>query len=376
MRVAVITEFFSTPPLPAYGGVDVRTRELAKRLASRADVVVVTTRPPGAPESEQWEGVRVERVGKPRGLVQRGAFAARLQFQAEASRVVRGLAPDVVEGSGFVSYRPARAAAGKLGCRSILTIHEVWQGEWVRNMGFVNGAAGALLERRELSRHTGRFIAVSNFTRDRLAAHIAGSGDRTVVIPNGISLGDVDAVVPAPRTPPFSFLFVGRLVSYKRPDWAIRMVADLRGSGTDCRLQVIGEGPLRSELDALVSHLGLEKHVVFHGRVPSQSDVLALLKQNDVLVQPSLAEGFGIVLVEGLACGLPYLASDIPALREVTSGGAGGTLFPPEDYEAFVAGARELSTAPRADPGALRRQAARFNWDALAEEYHAILDGK
>lgn len=104
-------------------------------------------------------------------------------------------------------------------------------------------------------------------------------------------------------------LFMGRLDSYKRVDWLIQVCGATRAA----ELHVVGDGPLREQLERQVKAEGIAKAVVFHGRV-SEHDKLALLRDSDLLVLPADCsnEAFGIVQLEAMACGVPALAFDLP----------------------------------------------------------------
>jgi phosphatidylinositol alpha-mannosyltransferase len=96
-----------------------------------------------------------------------------------------------------------------------------------------------------------------------------------------------------------------------------------------------------------------------------------------VFVSASQIEGFGIALVEALALGIPYAASDIPAFREVTAGGVGGRLFPPGDVEALATCITELlEPGPGRDAvrAAGRQHAARYHWSEVAHSTAEALD--
>ena len=102
-------------------------------------------------------------------------------------------------------------------------------------------------------------------------------------------------------------LFIGRLDSYKRVDWLIEAC----GAKRAVELHVVGDGPLREQLERQAKAEGIVKAVVFHGRV-SEHEKLALLRDSDLLVLPadSSNEAFGIVQLEAMACAVPALAFD------------------------------------------------------------------
>ena len=107
---------------------------------------------------------------------------------------------------------------------------------------------------------------------------------------------------------PLRLLFMGRLDSYKRVDWLIEVCAAKRA----VELHVVGDGPLRDQLERQADVAGIPHGVVFHGRV-SEYEKLALLRESDLLVLPAdwSNEAFGIVQLEAMACGVPALAFDL-----------------------------------------------------------------
>lgn len=132
-------------------------------------------------------------------------------------------------------------------------------------------------------------------------------------------------------------LMVARLDPIKNHAILLRAFADARDS--DWQLQLVGDGPDRPRLEALAREQGLDPEQVFLGR---RSDIPELLGQADLFAFPTLTEGFGIVLIEAMAAGLPIIASDVPACREVLKDGAAGELLPPVDVAAWAERLAEL----------------------------------
>ncbi|RYY07224.1 MAG: glycosyltransferase family 1 protein [Sphingobacteriaceae bacterium] len=126
----------------------------------------------------------------------------------------------------------------------------------------------------------------------------------------------------------FDFVFVGRLVSQKGCDTLIKACADLQQPFT---LTIVGDGPEKSKLQHLVSQLNLVKHITFTGTLDSNK-IASLLNKNKILVIPSKRrEGFGIVVLEGLACGCNIIAADAGGLSEAV--GRFGKLFEPGNVQ-------------------------------------------
>lgn len=135
-----------------------------------------------------------------------------------------------------------------------------------------------------------------------------------------------------------------------------------------------GSGWLESATKSAVGELQLEDDVRFVGHLPMQ-DLPALISGADLLATPSLYEGFGLTVVEAMACGVPVLASNTSSLPE--AGGRAAMLIDPKDTQAWalalrrIAGDRELAAEMRAKG---LRQAARFTWQRAAEQVLALLE--
>ena len=166
------------------------------------------------------------------------------------------------------------------------------------------------------------------------------------VVPNGC---DVEAIAsrsaaadsPLSTTKPI-VLMVARLDPIKDQATLVRAFAQVHQP--DWQLHLVGDGPRRSELLQLIQQLGLEQQVHCLGRC---DDVPARLGAAELFAfSTTAAEGFGIALVEAMAAGLPVIASDVPACREVLADGAAGVLVPPSDVEAWACALQELMDQP------------------------------
>ena len=168
-------------------------------------------------------------------------------------------------------------------------------------------------------------------------------------------------------------MYVGRLEANKRVDWLLRVLASLRPYRPDLVLHLVGDGPLRAQLEATCRAQRLEQQVVFEGALPP-SEVAAALRRADLFVLPSAYESFGTAALEAMAAGLPVVASDLPALHEATGGHA--ILLPPDDLDGWVGAILDLL----ADPGQRatlaaegRGWAAAFTWDAILDRFEPFV---
>ena len=327
MRICIATEFFPTSEkAEVRGGVEARAFHVARLLAKKHEVVVLASRERGTPEEDEFLGLRVLRYGKQREYSQKGSLAERLSFIIEGREV--GVKFDLVDGYNFISYPVAWGISRRQDIPAITTYHDVWLGRWVKNVG-AGGILGEILERYVLSRRWNKFIAVSGYTRDRLVE----SGireDLIEVIPSGVDLQMFERI-KTEKYPEPTVCCIARLVDYKRVDDLVRALGLVRTEIPGVRCKVIGTGPEGGKLRALVEGLGLRENVEFLGSIEEHRRVIEVLKSSHAFCLPSTLEGLGLVVVEAMAAGVPFVVSELPALVE-TTGGKGGVFFRPRDH--------------------------------------------
>jgi colanic acid/amylovoran biosynthesis glycosyltransferase len=136
---------------------------------------------------------------------------------------------------------------------------------------------------------------------------------------------------------PIRIVSVGRLVEIKGHEFVLRAVALLREKNPCVHYDLVGDGPLRSKLEALSAELGVKHHTTFHGAL-SEENVKRVLDAAHIFVLTSVsvegdAEGQGLALQEAQAAGLPVIATEHGALAEGLLPGASGLLVPERDIK-------------------------------------------
>ena len=167
---------------------------------------------------------------------------------------------------------------------------------------------------------------------------------------------------------------VGRLIRQKGFDLLLRALARCEGAGKEARLVIVGDGPERSALDALARQFGIAERVLLAGFA---ADPAGWYAHGDLFALPSRWEGFGHVIVEAMACGLPVVAFDCPyGPADILSNGKGGMLVPPENVDALAAAIDRLlgshDELARLAAGALRA-AERFSQARIAAQYSHLI---
>jgi len=188
------------------------------------------------------------------------------------------------------------------------TWHEVWGGSYWRDYLGHLGFIASLLERLTV-RIPDHIVAVSEFTAERLET-ILHSQKPITWIENGIDTAAIRRLKPSKQTS--DVVFVGRLLSHKNVDVLIRAVAILTRKRPDITCLIISDGPERPQLERLSAKMGVSDNIVFTGFIEHDVDKFRLMKASRVFAHPSTREGFGIVALEALACGLPVVTTNHP----------------------------------------------------------------
>ncbi len=165
-------------------------------------------------------------------------------------------------------------------------------------------------------------------------------------------------------------LFVGSLVARKGPDHLLRAVAQV---DVDCVL--VGDGPMREELERLAVELGIYDRVSFAGSL-GPPEVARHLAGAAWLALPSVSEGVPLVAIEALGAGVPVIASDLDGIASIVRDGENGLLLPPGDVDALAGAMRHLSSDAVA-LATLRRGAAMsaddvLGWPEVAARLHDL----
>lgn len=128
---------------------------------------------------------------------------------------------------------------------------------------------------------------------------------------------------------------VGRLHPVKGHGYFLKSAAEILKTRTDVHFLVVGSGPEREKLKEYTEKLGIREHVTFTGFV---SDVAELMPDLNLLIVPSLWEGFGLTALEAMALGVPVVATSVGGLPEIVHHGTTGLLVPPADETGLTRG--------------------------------------
>ena len=184
---------------------------------------------------------------------------------------------------------------------------------------------------------------VTVLTQNALPFYPAARGYRAIVMPNPVTTPSPAIEMTQLATAP-SLVAIGRLHPQKGFDLLLKAFARLKTKYPDWQIVILGEGPMRADLEALRAELQLTDRVHLPGLV---TNVTEYLYQADLFVMPSRFEGFPMALCEAMACGLPVLAADcLSGPRDIIDDGVNGVLVATEDVTALAAGLDALMSDP------------------------------
>ena len=235
---------------------------------------------------------------------------------------------------------------------------------------------------RSTYRRSAAIIAGSKHTYGELPHAVR---ERCVYIPeNGVDMARFASPRRRQASIPLRVAFVGRLVPYKGADMLLEATCDFQRRG-QLELHIVGDGPQRPLLEAMVDRMGIRSSIKFHGWVP-HVEVQARLADCDVLALPSIREFGGAVVVEAMALGLAPIVADYGGPSELVDDRS-GIRVPFSDTASLVDGMRGAIGKMIARPqivdelGKAGRQRVleKFTWDAKAKQifavYEAVLNG-
>jgi glycosyltransferase involved in cell wall biosynthesis len=217
-------------------------------------------------------------------------------------------------------------------------------------------------------------VAVSDSIRKYIPQTVGIDRERVCTVHNGI---EGMATPLAANAGPTRFIAVGRLDAIKKHALMIHAFAGVVARGVRARLTIVGDGPQRGAIEALVDALGLRGQIELTG---FRTDVSELLAQADVFVLSSHYEGISIALLEAMRAGLPAVATRVGGVPETVVSAQTGLLVDDADEAAFAQAMERLAASPtlRREMGlaAQALQQREFSLDTMLERYDALYAGQ
>ena len=349
----------------AAGGINRYFQSLIGNLPERVlpMITLSKTRQRNFPKHENLE-MFIRQFELPRPFRKVGRAVQAVRFRAVESRI----APDLVHATYYDML--GEASRSVRSAPLIVTVHDMTH-EKLPALLDRHGKHAAM--KRIAIESAEAIICVSKNTRDDLLEYYPHLKTKISVIHHATHLGEVRPDNSAIKIEQPSFLYVGSRTSYKNFDRLLLAMQQIIAKFTNTKLQVVGSNFTSLEQHKL-QEMGLAEAVVNHGLV-SDSQLAALYRGCVALVYPSLYEGFGLPLIEAMACSSPVIAANCSSIPEVV--GDAGILFDPHSTQSLVNSMTEALSDKSLcrdliDAGKLRCK--QFSWSRAAEETSKVYE--
>ncbi|MGD6805497.1 MAG: glycosyltransferase family 4 protein [Candidatus Bathyarchaeia archaeon] len=336
LRLAV---FNTQPPHLYFGGVERRIMETAKLIEPEADFTVYCGTKAGFNEPTQIGGAKLVPCYSTDIMFPLDNWIFNRNLTKQAAKIdAEVFEAHAVSGYGF----PKKLKQLDINKPFIHTIHGVLADEYQQakanpHQSMRDKVANRLMHHLgELEKRTAQnatlIVTISNYSLQKINQNYGISEDKVRIVPNGVDTEKFKPTNDATETrKQFGFgnepvvLFVGSLISRKGLPLLVKAAEKVVKDRPDTKFLLVGDGPLRENLDATLKQVNLGGNFVFLTNI--RDEVLPTIYNcADVFVLPSIQEGQGIVLLEAQACGVPVVAFDIGGVNEAVHAGETGLL--------------------------------------------------
>jgi len=200
-----------------------------------------------------------------------------------------------------------------------------------------------------------------------------------VIIPMGSGLPEAQQIDIANKSE--EILFVGRLIELKGCEYLLKATSKIIRKHNNIKINIVGDGPLRRNLETLSKELGIAENIIFHGYL-SGEPLQKLYGKASIFVLPSIVdnrgftEGLGTVLIEALINNCAVIAADVGGIPDIVKNGETGLLFPEKDVDSLA-----MSILKIIEDDELRKNLAKngrrfveenFSWESITDKYEAV----
>ncbi len=319
---------YGNPREESYGGVEEHSKNLVKYLSQYdLNLEVITY---GLENDYIRDEEKVTRIIKrSSGNILFNVLAIPFDL-FRLMKEIKKLKPDVVHFQGTHPLYCLGALHTQRNFPTLITVHGIMSVEMDLHMeksGFLRFFS-KFIERRALSKIKNIIVVAPQV--EELIKEMTNS--KTYMIPNGVDVKHIKEIKPLKLKTSNNLIFVGNLVRIKGLDMLIEAFSIIKNQLSNSKLLIVGNGNDEEYLKNLVSDLNLKDNIEFLGFM-SGDQKFSYIKSADILVLPSLWESLPIVVLEGMACGKPVVATNVGGIPFLIKDGVNGLLVKPGNIE-------------------------------------------
>ncbi len=375
--------FNTQPPHLYFGGVERRIIEVTKRLQNQTDITIYSGTKAGFKTPVTINGVNFAPCSSTDKLFPLDNWF----YNRSLIRTAQIYNADIFEAHNNSGYGfPNALEKRHLKKPFIHIIHGPLADEYEQallsgHQSARSGLANRFMKHQAkqeetMAKRASQIIAVSKYSQGKILEHYDVEEAKIRVVPNGV---DVEKFKPIKDTSAAKrkfglgdepcVLFVGSLVPRKGLPFLVEAAKKVVRQQADAKFLIVGEGPLKSQIDHTLSEANLSGNFVFLGNQKEEA-LIELYNCADVFVLPSIQEGQGIVLLEAQACGRPVVAFGVGGVNEAVRNGETGLLVKGGDSGGLAEALLKLllDESLRAELGVNGRRfvSENFTWDVCA----------
>ncbi len=384
-----IAVFNTQPPHIYFGGVERRIMETAKRLQTQAHITIYSGTKAGFQATAKINDITLI----PCHSTDRNYPLDNWTFNRSLSKMAGTINADVYEahavsGYGFSSALKSRGIKKPL----VHTIHGVLADEYEQakhggSQSFKSSIANQFMRylarlERQAAQNATIIATISHYSMEKIQKHYKVEPSKIRIIPNGV---DTEKFKPAQDTDAAKrqfglgkepcVLFVGNLIPRKGLSFLVEAAQKILREKTRTKFLIVGEGPLKSQLESSLGKANLLGSFKFLGSL-AEDALSAVYGCADVFVLPSIQEGQGIVLLEAQASGKPVVAFDVGGANEAVRDGETGFLVKQGSSEALADALLKLlgdqSLRDRFGLAGRRFVSENYTWDICAQKMFQV----
>ena len=361
---------------PSVGGAEKECQKLAKKLMEKgSSVTVLTQQSDELPEYEEIEGIPVYRKIRGWHLFEYTYMLSVIQFLIKHRSKY-----DIIQCFGLYLFIPPAFLMKYLFGKKIVSrlecsgrFGDFWRIKQLKLKKLLMSSSKCLDKIIFISKDIKKELIENQFPSEKL-----------VHIPNSVDVNYFKMPQDLQNKNSKNICFVGRLEEQKGVEYLIKAMDIVKSEVKDTKLFIVGDGQLRTHLEALGKKLKLNDHVHFIG---SANDVLPYYQNSKIFVLPSVSEGMPLTLLEAMSCGLPVVAtkvggnleivdSNLEAGEAIVSGchiGENGILVAPKDVkglaEALLMLLKDEGLSKQLGRNARKNVVKKYSLDEVTEQY-------
>lgn len=337
---------------PFSGGAEIYTHEILKRLTNDYEIDHFSSVFPGSLKNEIIDGINYVRCGSEMTCHLFGAY------KAYSQRKKYDIIIDQFNGIGFMTFFLKN---------SFILIHQLYDEFWISEMG-KKGHVFRLIEKMLLKLYKNKkAVTISESTVNDLV-HMGLKPENIEIVYCGNYLTEYEPKEKLVDT----VSYLGRLRKTKNPEGAVLAFLEMQIINPDLKMNVIGDGP---DSERLKEKYADNKSINFAGYVDEKTKI-DMIRNSDLLLVPSVREGWGMVVIQAAMCGTPSVGFDVHGLRDSIVENETGNFVPFNDYKSMAEKALNiLSDAEnycRMSKNCIER-AKQFTWEESASNMGGFL---